>query len=229
MPTVVREDGFVVKVWGPPREHAPPHVHVEKHPEGLVVIRLALPNKPQRVWEYYNVSKRDIINAFRLVESMRTRFGGNGRSSMAKRSLSNREILAQLPAAKRRSTTALAKRARAEAVHVDADGRLLTVALTNGSRFSVPTRRVPGLERASIAALQRVTIDPGGMGIHWADLDVDHSVSGLARVVLGETNLLAAAGAAGGRATSNAKAEAARRNGKKGGRPRVKTRSSRTS
>lgn len=68
MPTVVREDGFVVKVWGPPREHAPPHVHVEKPPDGLITIRLALPKNRQRVWEYYNVSKRDILKAFRIVE-----------------------------------------------------------------------------------------------------------------------------------------------------------------
>lgn len=138
---------------------------------------------------------------------------------MAKRRLSDNDILAQLPAAKRRSNAARAKRARAQAVHVDPDGRLLTVVLTNGSRFSVLTKRVPGLERAAATAIKQVVIDPVGMGLHWTDLDLDYSVSGLAEVVFGEANVLSAAGAAGGRATSEAKAEAARRNGMKGGRP----------
>lgn len=39
MPTVLREDGFRVVVYGPPREHPPPHVHVEHGAKGLVVIR----------------------------------------------------------------------------------------------------------------------------------------------------------------------------------------------
>jgi len=68
MPTVVAKDGFIVKVWGPPREHPPPHVHVTKPPDGLIVIRLAIGDKPQEVWEYYNVRKSDVLKAFRIVE-----------------------------------------------------------------------------------------------------------------------------------------------------------------
>jgi hypothetical protein len=33
----MREDGFVVRVYGPPREHPPPHVHVERGGDALVV------------------------------------------------------------------------------------------------------------------------------------------------------------------------------------------------
>lgn len=140
---------------------------------------------------------------------------------MANRSPSDKEIIRQLPAAKARSRLALAKRVRAAEAHVDPRTRLLTVVLTNGSRFSVPTTKVPGLQRAPLHAVRQVAIDSVGLGLHWANLDVDLSVVGLARVMLGDSNLLAAAGAAGGNATSSAKSDAARRNGMKGGRPKT--------
>jgi len=146
--------------------------------------------------------------------------GQLGRNYMANRSLSDKEILKQLPAAKARSRAALAKRVCASAAHVDPETRFLTVVLTNGSQFSVPTTQVPGLQRAPLKSLTEVALDGVGMGLHWPSLDVDLSVAGLARVMLGDSNLLAAAGAAGGQATSSAKAEAARRNGMKGGRPK---------
>jgi hypothetical protein len=63
-------------------------------------------------------------------------------------------------------------------------------------------------------------VGPAGVGLHWAALDADLSVAGLAAVAFGRRVLLRAAGAAGGSARSAAKADAARRNGAKGGRPR---------
>jgi hypothetical protein len=71
MPTVLREKGFRVRIHGPPREHPPPHVHVEKRGGGLVVILLATPLAPQVVWEASGMKPRDILKAFRLVEKHR--------------------------------------------------------------------------------------------------------------------------------------------------------------
>jgi hypothetical protein len=68
MPTVVREDGFVVRVYGPPREHPPPHVHVERGNDELVVIRLGTRYSASMVWAVYGMKRRDVLRAFRLVE-----------------------------------------------------------------------------------------------------------------------------------------------------------------
>lgn len=73
MATVLRADGFVIRVYGPPREHAPPHVHVERGANQLVVIRMATPTSPQRVWRVYEMRDRDVVRAFRLVERHHTR------------------------------------------------------------------------------------------------------------------------------------------------------------
>ena len=68
MPTIVREDGFVLRVYGPPREHPPPHVHVERGDDALVVIRLAIGSRGPSVWAVYNMKDADVVRAFRLVE-----------------------------------------------------------------------------------------------------------------------------------------------------------------
>lgn len=69
MPTVYREGVFVIKIYGPPREHPPPHVHVEVGTHGLVVIRLGLRfGDPPRIWQAYDVCDREVVTAFRLVE-----------------------------------------------------------------------------------------------------------------------------------------------------------------
>ena len=69
MPTIVRRDGFRIKIFGPPREHPPPHVHVYKGGEGLVIIRLGIRGGPPRVWSVYDLDGSDVLRAFRLVEA----------------------------------------------------------------------------------------------------------------------------------------------------------------
>ena len=68
MPTVVHEDGFRVRIYGPPREHPPAHVHIEKGQTGLVVIRLGTPERPPKVWRVYDMKDRDVLKAYRIVE-----------------------------------------------------------------------------------------------------------------------------------------------------------------
>lgn len=107
----------------------------------------------------------------------------------------------------------------AKAVRYSIATRMVTVTLTNGASFSVPSAMIPGLADARDAALRAVTVGPAGVGLCWAALDVDVSVVALARLVLGSHTLMRAAGAAGGAVRSRAKAVAARENGRKGGRP----------
>jgi hypothetical protein len=72
MPTVVRAGGFAIKVYGPPREHGPPHVHVERGSTGVVVIRLAIESTPARIWRVYGLTNREVLAAYRLVEQYET-------------------------------------------------------------------------------------------------------------------------------------------------------------
>jgi hypothetical protein len=70
MPTVLRSGRFVVKVYGPPREHPPAHVHVEVGRDGIVVIRLSLGDDPVAVWRTLGgLTERDVTEAVRIVEA----------------------------------------------------------------------------------------------------------------------------------------------------------------
>ena len=57
-----------MRVYGPPREHPPPHVHVERGSDEVVVIRLGLKGSPPTVWAVYEMKDRDVVKAFRIVE-----------------------------------------------------------------------------------------------------------------------------------------------------------------
>jgi hypothetical protein len=139
---------------------------------------------------------------------------------MARSSMSDAGILAQLPAARLRAERTRARGAYAESAEYDGSSRALRVGLANGSTFSVPVSLIPELRDAPEAALADVEVGPAGLALRWNLLDIDLSVVGLARLLLGRRLLLTAAGGAGGASRSTAKAEAARRNGRKGGRPK---------
>jgi hypothetical protein len=95
-------------------------------------------------------------------------------------------------------------------------GRIV-IHLTNGSQFAFPAALAQGLAKAAPDDLAEIEISGGGYGLHWPRLDVDLTVPGLLAGIFGTARWMAAQA---GRATSPAKAAAARRNGTKGGRPR---------
>lgn len=99
----------------------------------------------------------------------------------------------------------------------DRRSRRIVIELTNGSLFAFPAELAQGLSGASPEALAEIEMSGGGYGLHWPSLDVDLTVPGLLAGVFGTARWMAANA---GRATSPAKAAAARRNGAKGGRPR---------
>lgn len=99
----------------------------------------------------------------------------------------------------------------------DRRSRRIVIELTNGSQFAFPAELAQGLSGASPEALAEIELSGGGYGLHWPSLDVDLTVPGLLAGVFGTARWMAARA---GRATSPAKAAAARRNGAKGGRPR---------
>ncbi len=136
---------------------------------------------------------------------------------MAEHVIHDKDILAQIPAARRRAraTHPVVAEARYDRAH-----RRLHVTLTNGAVLLVPIDLVASLRRATDRDLAEVSVGVAGVGVRWERLDEDLSLSGLARVVLGKQILLRASGAAGGSSRSTAKVEASRANGRKGGRPR---------
>lgn len=99
----------------------------------------------------------------------------------------------------------------------DRRSRRIVIELTNGSLFAFPAGLAQGLAGASPEALGEIELSGGGYGLHWPSLDVDLTVPGLLAGIFGTARWMAANA---GRATSPAKAAAARRNGAKGGRPR---------
>ncbi|MDQ3995444.1 MAG: DUF4160 domain-containing protein [Gemmatimonadota bacterium] len=68
MPTVLEENGFQVRIYLPPREHQPPHVHVVKAGTE-VVVRLGDSETPPQVAEVYGMHRADVMHAYRIVEA----------------------------------------------------------------------------------------------------------------------------------------------------------------
>ena len=109
------------------------------------------------------------------------------------------------------------------AVGVDYDARQkrLVVELSNGVTVMVPVHLLEGLAEAQDSDLAEIEITPAGLGLHWPKLDADVYVPALMQGVFGTKRWMAAQlGASGGKASTPAKASAARTNGSKGGRPR---------
>lgn len=99
-------------------------------------------------------------------------------------------------------------------------GRIV-IDLNTGAQLAVPARSIEGLAEAVLDDLSEIEISPSGLGLSWPALDVDVYVPALLQGVFGSKRWMAALlGASGGRVSSAAKTEAARRNGRKGGRPK---------
>jgi hypothetical protein len=98
---------------------------------------------------------------------------------------------------------------------------LVSLYFADGFRISIPRMQLQGLEGANQAQLSKIEIVGNGTGLHWPLLDVDHYVQGLLQHRFGTKRWMNEIGRRGGLAKSAAKTKAARRNGLKGGRPRI--------
>ena len=106
---------------------------------------------------------------------------------------------------------------RATSARYEAGGRRVIVELANGCTFAFPADFAQGLEGASDADLADMEVLGNGYGLHWPTLDTDLAIPDLMAGLLGTRSWMARKA---GKATSKAKATAARENGKKGGRPK---------
>ena len=139
---------------------------------------------------------------------------------MAKRRLSDAEILSEIPAARARERRERKRGLRASAARYDRTTGRVVLELTNGYLFAFPARAIPALRAASASELATVEIDPSGGTLRWGELDVDLSVPGLLLSAVGVDERLRHFASLAGSVRSDAKAIAARANGRKGGRPK---------
>jgi hypothetical protein len=109
----------------------------------------------------------------------------------------------------------------AVAAHYDRRSGGVVVGLSSGIDVMFSPRNAQGLEGAKPAQLGKIEISPSGLGLHFPKLDADLYLPALLVGWLGSRRWMAARmGERGGRARSEAKRVASRKNGKLGGRPR---------
>jgi hypothetical protein len=112
------------------------------------------------------------------------------------------------------------RRALPHATSARFDKGRIVVELSTGLTISFHPYNAQGLEDARSADLKEIEISPSGFGLHFPRLDADLYIPALLEGFFGSRRWAAAQlGARGGKATSAAKAEAARANGLRGGRP----------
>jgi hypothetical protein len=68
------EGPFTVYVYAPPREHRPPHVHVECNRGGEVRVRLGDEETAPSLWQNHHMSILDAREALRIVVEHQARF-----------------------------------------------------------------------------------------------------------------------------------------------------------
>ncbi|RJF89062.1 DUF2442 domain-containing protein [Oleomonas cavernae] len=128
---------------------------------------------------------------------------------------------AQLKAAQARGAKLLETAPRAAGATYDRATGRVTINLVNGCTYAFPARLVQDLHGASDDELAGVEVDGMGLNLHWPALDADLYVPALVSGIFGTRAWMNRELARiAGRATSPAKAAAARANGAKGGRPR---------
>ena len=127
----------------------------------------------------------------------------------------------EFEAANRRGREKKAQFPAAVAVHYDRRTSRIVISLESSLQISFAPRDVQGLEQARPEDLADAEISPSGLGVHFPRIDADLYIPALLEGFLGSQRWMASQmGKVGGQASTDAKAAAARQNGKLGGRPR---------
>ena len=134
-----------------------------------------------------------------------------------------KELRSNIARASRAGRRAAKMEPRAARATYRARDNALLIELSNGAAITVPVKLIPGLKRAAPTDVRSVEVLGRGGGLHWESLDLDLSVPALVSTVFAGPEWMAELGRVGGTRSSAAKAAAARRNGRKGGRPRSRS------
>jgi Protein of unknown function (DUF2442) len=135
----------------------------------------------------------------------------------------NIELQAEIDRARERGKTIAANEPRAIDAWYDKSSKKVFVELSNDLTIGVPYEKLQGLQDATVEQLIQVKITPSGYGLHWEVLDVDLGVPQIVAGLFGTKAWMAELGRQGGKSKSEAKAQASRKNGSLGGRPRKQT------
>lgn len=134
--------------------------------------------------------------------------------------MNEKEFRQQVKEARQRGRARAASPTRAVRARYDRVRRRIEVELANGGVFAFPPSLAEGLANAAPKDLARVRIVGPGIGLRWDTLDVDLAMDGLLVGLFGSKPWVRELARRAGGGTSEAKARAARINGRKGGRPR---------
>ena len=128
---------------------------------------------------------------------------------------------ADVKAANARGKALLAGTPTAVTARYDRRVGRVVITLSTGLEIGFKPHDAQGLETARPAQLTDIEISPSGLGLHFPKLDADLYLPALLQGFLGSRQWMAQAmGKVGGRVVTPEKADAARANGKLGGRPR---------
>jgi hypothetical protein len=125
----------------------------------------------------------------------------------------------QLDVAQRRGALKAKLPTALTAAKLDEPAKSVRLHFRSGLELAIPVKAIDEIAKMPLARLRDVTVSAMGDGLIFDDADVAIYVPGLLRDLFGHA-FAGALGKLGGRARSDAKARAARKNGRKGGRPR---------
>ena len=133
------------------------------------------------------------------------------------------ELKAEIDGARAAGTPLAETEPRAVKAWYAADSGRVFIELTNGVMMGFPYQLLQGLAKGTPEQLSNVEITPTGSALHWESLDADLGVPQLVSGLFGSKAWMTELGRHGGKSKSEAKAQASRDNGKRGGRPRKTT------
>ncbi|WP_013321547.1 DUF2442 domain-containing protein [Gloeothece verrucosa] len=229
MPKILEDKANNLTVYIYTNDHEPAHVHIFKGRKtdtnkADVKIYIGSETEPPRLIEADpNFKNQDIVKAMNLVANNQELFLESGIKYMArqwKKEFNLEGLQEEIEQAKAAYQQAEATEPYAESVSYDQNENLIVIKLKNGARVSFPPNLAQGLENASPEQLADVWVSASGRSIHWDSLDADFSLANLVAGIFGTKAWMAEIGRRGGKVTSEAKQNAARENGKKGGRPK---------
>jgi Protein of unknown function (DUF2442) len=130
------------------------------------------------------------------------------------------ELIAQFDRARAAGKALAETEPRAVKAWYANDSERVFIELTNGVVMGFPYQLLQGLTNGTPKQLAEVEITPTGCALHWESLDADLGVPQLVSGLFGSKAWMTELGRHGGKSKSEAKAQASRDNGKRGGRPR---------